>query len=95
MYQNGLHPKNPTWRGLYLYDSTDNLIGYVSVATHDVMLSFNLNGEWTGYYVRASPALFNCFDLKGTCAGGFLCYDSKSGYNIFNKEAEFTGEHIK
>jgi hypothetical protein len=41
MYQNSLHPKNPTWKGLYMYDSTDNLIGYISVASQDVMLCFD------------------------------------------------------
>ncbi|RYY30784.1 MAG: hypothetical protein EOO04_03870 [Chitinophagaceae bacterium] len=51
MYQNVLHPKNPMWKGLYLYDKEDNLVGYITKATQDVMLCFDLDSQWCGFYV--------------------------------------------
>lgn len=95
MYHNEYHPKNPSWKGLYIFNNTDELIGFVSVATQQLMLTFDSTGEWTGFYVRASPGIFNHFDVKGVWDGNYLCFDSVLGYNIFNKEGTWTGQHIK
>lgn len=95
MYQHSLFPKNAGWRGLYMYDSTDALIGYITVASQNVMLAFDSSFEWVGYFVKASPVLYNYFDLRGAHTGIFLCNDSRSGYNLFNREGEWTGKHIK
>ena len=61
MYHNEYHPKNPAWKGLYIFNKTDDLIGYVSIATQQLMLTFDIQGEWTGFYVRASPGYFQSF----------------------------------
>src|SRR6202171_89509 len=55
MYHNEYHPKNPSWKGLYIFNRTDELIGYVSTATQQLMLTFDSEGEWTGFYVKAAP----------------------------------------
>jgi len=95
MYQNLLHPKNPQWKGLYMYDKDDNLAGYITKATQDVMLCFDRNSEWCGFYVRAEQNIFNHFDMKAQFTGDFICYDSMFGYNEFGKDGEWTGRHIK
>jgi hypothetical protein len=96
MFHNELHPKNPAWAGRYIFNKSDELIGFLSVATQQVMLSFDANSEWNGYYVKAgSGNIYNFFDLKGTWTGQFLCSDSMSGYNVFDKDGAWTGKHIK
>ena len=95
MYQNNLHPRNPMWKGLYMYDKSDNLAGYITKATQDVMLCFDVNSEWCGFYVRAEQNIFNHFDMKAQFTGMFICYDSMFGFNEFSKEGEWTGRHIK
>ena len=49
MYHNEYHPKNPAWKGLYIFNRTDDLIGYISVATQQLMLTFDAQGDWTGF----------------------------------------------
>jgi hypothetical protein len=55
MYHNEYHPKNPSWKGLYIFNKTDELIGYVSIATQQLMLTFDIQGEWTGFLTKAAP----------------------------------------
>jgi hypothetical protein len=95
MYHNEYHPKNPSWKGLYIFNNTDDLIGYVSVATQQLMLSFDAQGEWTGFFVKAAPGIYNHFDVKAVWDGKYLCFDSVIGYNLFNKDGTWTGQHIK
>src|SRR5665213_2006156 len=33
MYHNEYHPKNPVWKGLYMFNRTDDLIGYCLLYT--------------------------------------------------------------
>jgi hypothetical protein len=89
MYHNEYHPKNPSWKGLYIFNKTDDLIGYISVATQQLMLSFDLQAEWTGFYVKASPGIYNHFDVKGVWDGIYLCFDSVVGYNVFDKSGNW------
>ncbi|HCL83617.1 MAG TPA: hypothetical protein DIC22_06555, partial [Chitinophagaceae bacterium] len=74
---------------------TDDLIGYISVATQQLMLSFNADGEWTGFFVKAATGIYNHFDVKGVWDGKYLCYDSVVGFNLFEKDGSWTGQHIK
>ncbi len=66
MFHNEYHPRNPSWKGLYLFNRNDELVGYVSVATQVLMLSFDNQTEWTGFYVRAGNGIYNCFRCKGS-----------------------------
>ena len=97
MYHNEYHPRNPSWKGLYLFNKSDELIGYVSVATQQLMLCFDSNGEWTGFFVRASNSsgIYNFFDVKGVWTGKYLCFDSMAGYNLFDRDGNWTGQHVK
>ena len=95
MFTNSLQPKSTLWSGNFLFDKDDKLIGFVSVANQNVMLSFNSLGDWTGYYVRSSLTTYNEFGLDGKWTGNFLCPDSMIGYNIFNSAGDWTGQHIK
>jgi len=95
MYHNEYHPKNPSWKGLYVFNRNDDVIGYVSVASQYLMLSFDSTGEWTGFYVKASLGIYNHFDVKAVWDGKYLCFDSVVGYNVFDKEGNWTGQHIK
>src|SRR5665213_26203 len=86
MYHNEYHPKNPAWKGLYMFNRTDDLIGYISVATQQLMISFDAQGNWTGFFVKAASGIFNHFDVKGVWDGKYICFDSVVGYNLFDKE---------
>jgi len=65
MFHNEYHPKNPAWKGLYLFNKNDEVIGYVSVATQLLMLCFDTQSEWTGFFVKAGNGIYNHFDTMG------------------------------
>jgi len=65
------------------------------VASQYLMLSFDSTGEWTGFYVKASLGIYNHFDVKAIWDGKYLCFDSVVGYNVFDKQGNWTGQHIK
>ena len=52
MFHNEYHPMNPSWKGLYMFNKTDDVVGYISVATQVLMLCFDTQGEWTGFFVK-------------------------------------------
>ena len=95
MLNNILHPKNYSWRGKYLFDSTDNLIGFITVASQNILLCFTREGHWTCYFVKTAKGTYNQFDLTGVWTGRFLCPDSLEGLNLFTKEGVWTGNHVK
>jgi hypothetical protein len=95
MLNNILHPMNISWRGRYLFDSTDNLIAFITVASQNILLCFNKSGQWTCYFVKTAKGTYNQFTLAGQWTGRFLCPDSVEGYNLFNKEGVWTGSHLK
>jgi len=95
MLNNILHPMNLSWRGRYLFDSSDNLIAFVTVASQNVLLCFNKLGQWTCYFVKTPKGTYNQFTLTGQWTGKFLCPDSVEGFNLFNKEGIWTGSHVK
>jgi hypothetical protein len=90
-----LRPSTESWRGLFLFNESNQLFGYISIATQNVMLSFDNSGTWNGYYVKAGRFMFNYFTLFGVWTGMFLCYDNQSGYNLFDKNGKWTHIHIK
>jgi hypothetical protein len=95
MLNNTLHPKNFTWKGKYLFDSTDNVVGFISIASQNILLCFNKEGHWTCYFVRTAKGTYNQFQLTGEWTGKFLCPDSLEGYNLFTKDGVWTGNHVK
>jgi hypothetical protein len=90
-----LRPSSESWRGLFLFNGSNQLFGYISVATQNVMLSFDNSGTWNGYYVKAGRMMYNYFTLFGVWTGMFLCYDNQSGYNLFDKTGKWTHLHVK
>jgi hypothetical protein len=90
-----LRPSTETWKGLFLFSDSNQLFGYISVATQNVMISFDNNGTWNGYYVKAGPYMYNYFTLFGVWTGMFLCYDNQSGYNLFDRNGKWTHIHVK
>jgi hypothetical protein len=90
-----LRPSTETWKGLFLFNDSNQLFGYISIATQNVMLSFDNSGTWNGYYVKAGSYMYNYFTLFGVWTGMFLCYDNQSGYNLFDKNGKWTHIHIK
>jgi hypothetical protein len=94
MYKN-LYPTSSSWKGLYIYNEKDNLIGYITRPTRDVLICFDVKGVWTCYYVLTSQGTYNHFDMDGNWTGDFICSDLNAGFNIFNKEGNWTGKHIK
>lgn len=94
LYKN-LYPTSTNWSGFYIYDGKDNLLGYITRATKDVLICFDLKGTWTCYYVLTNVGTYNHFDLNGEWTGDYICSDSNAGFNAFNKEGIWTGKHIK
>ncbi len=94
MFANSLHPQNPTWKGHYLFDKDDKLIGFITVASQEVMLCFDMEYKWTCFYIRSSTGNFNQFSLSGEWTGGYLSHDSSEGLNEFSPGGEWTGNHI-
>ncbi len=90
-----LRPSNETWKGLFLFNDSNQIFGYISVATQNVMLSFDNNGTWNGYYVKAGKVMYNYFNLFGVWTGMFLGYDNQSGYNLFDKSGKWTHIYVK
>jgi hypothetical protein len=90
-----LRPSTETWKGLFLFNESNQLFGYISVATQYVMLSFDNSGTWNGYYVKAGDNMYNYFTLFGVWTGMFLCYDNQSGYNLFDKNGKWTHIYVK
>ena len=95
MLNNILHPRNFSWKGRYLFDSTDNLLGFITVASQNILLCFNQEGHWTCYFVRTAKGTYNQFQLTGEWTGRFLAPDSLEGLNLFTKEGVWTGNHVK
>lgn len=95
MFYKNLNPKNVSWRGLYLYDEKDNLIGYITMPMRNVFICFDIKSEWTCYYVLTPEGTYNHFEKNGDWTGNYLCSDSNGGYNVFTKEGNWTGNHVK
>jgi hypothetical protein len=95
LFYKHLYPSSSTWKGFYIYDEKDNLIGYVSRPARNVLICFDMKGVWTCYYVITQEGTYNHFDKNGDWSGDYICSDSNGGFNIFNKEGNWTGKHIK
>lgn len=91
----GLHPSGHQWKLFYLFNKNDELAGFLTQPSANVLLCFDVKGEWTCYYVRSAEGTYNLFDREGTWTGNYICYDNNAGYNQFDKEGNWTGMHIK
>jgi hypothetical protein len=91
----GLRPSTETWKGLFLFNDSNEIFGYISIATQNVMISFDGNGTWNGYFVKAGRFMYNYFNLFGAWTGMFLCYDNQSGYNLFDRNGKWMHIYVK
>lgn len=90
-----MSPKFDNWHGLYLFDSANTLLGYVTKYSQDILIQFDKQSNWTYFYVRTAKGTFNQFNLSAEWTGCFLVFDSVTGYNLFDKECAWTGQHVK
>ncbi len=95
MFSIYMSPKFEHWHGLYLFDTNNALIGYVSKYSQDIMIQFDKESNWTCFYVRTAKGTYNQFNLSAEWTGNFLCFDSMTGFNLFDKQCTWTGLHIK
>ena len=95
MFSIYMSPKFEHWHGLYLFDTNNALIGYITKYSQDIMIQFDKESNWTCFYVRTAKGTYNQFNLSADWTGNFLCYDSMIGFNLFDKESAWTGLHIK
>ncbi|MEO6314507.1 MAG: hypothetical protein ABIU63_00610 [Chitinophagaceae bacterium] len=95
MFSIYMSPKFENWHGMYLFDTNDALIGYVTKYSQDIMIQFDKESNWTFFYLRTAKGTYNQFNLSAEWTGNFLCFDSMSGYNLFDKLGAWTGMHIK
>lgn len=90
-----LYPSSNAVRVMYLFNKNDELAGYLTQPSQDLLLCFNVAGEWTCYYVKTPEGTYNLFEKDGTWSGNYICYDNSAGYNQFDKDGKWTGMHIK
>ena len=95
MFSVYMSPKFETWHVLYLFDSNNALIGYVSTYSQEIMMQFDKESNWTYFYIRTAKGTYNQFNLAAEWTGCFLCPDSMVGFNLFDKQCAWTGLHIK
>jgi hypothetical protein len=95
VYMKSLLPSHPTWNGLYLFNKNNEIFGYISMATQEVMICFSNKGEWNGYFVKAGNSIYNFFNVTGIWTGMFLCPDNSRGFNLFDNTGKWTGIHAK
>lgn len=95
MYSNSLHPQHPGWTGHYLFDKDDSLIGFVTIASQEVILCFDKQYNWVCYFIRSSTGSYNQFTLSGDWTGSYLSQDSSEGFNFFSADGEWTGKHME
>ena len=95
MFAVWISPRHPRWKGLYLFNKEDDLQGYITKYSQELMLEFDKEATWKCFYIRTAKGTFNQFNLSGQWTGFYLCFDSIIGYNLFNGQGEWTGMHIK
>jgi hypothetical protein len=95
MFSIYMSPKFDHWHGLYLFDTSNNLVGYITKYSQEIMIQFDKESNWTFFYVRTAKGTYNQFNLTADWTGNFLVFDSMSGFNLFNKQCAWTGMHIK
>jgi hypothetical protein len=95
MFSMYLSPRYDRWRGLYLFDKNDELIGFIKQYSQDIIIQFDRDANWAFFYVRTPKGTYNQFNLSADWTGCYLCSDAVAGYNLFNKEGNWTGIHIK
>ncbi|GAC1451151.1 MAG: hypothetical protein NVSMB7_13680 [Chitinophagaceae bacterium] len=95
MFSVYMSPKFEGWHGLYLFDTNNNLLGYITQYSQDIMLQFDKESTWTFFYVRTAKGTYNQFNLSADWTGNFLIFDSMIGFNLFDKQCAWTGMHIK
>jgi hypothetical protein len=80
---------------LFCYNSKNELCGYLTRATQEVIVSFNVSAVFDGYYIKAGEGIYNHFSIAGAWTGYYICYDGNGGFNRFYKDCKWTGEHVK
>jgi hypothetical protein len=95
MFSIYMSPKFENWHGLYLFDNNNALTGYISKYSQEIMIQFDKESNWTFFYIRTAKGTYNQFNLSAEWTGNFLCFDSMSGFNLFDKQGTWTGLHIK
>jgi len=90
-----MSPRYVRWKGLYLFNKDDELQGYITKYSQDLMLGFDKDATWKCFYIKTAKGTYNQFNLSGKWTGYFLCFDSSVGYNLFDDKEEWTGMHIK
>jgi hypothetical protein len=46
MFAVSMSPKDTRWKGLYLFDKEDELAGYITKYSQELMLEFDRNADW-------------------------------------------------
>lgn len=59
--------------------------------SNTVMVEFNTNLEFTGYWVTNHGGGYNFFDTAGDFKGVVMCPNGKGGFNVFDKDGEWLG----
>jgi len=57
-------------------------------ANERVILFFDAEGKWKGYFVSNGNKGYNWFDLKGKWVG-YAIPNSKDGFNVFDRKGKW------
>jgi hypothetical protein len=78
-----------------MFDGDDNIVAFMTKPSKEVLICFDVQGNWTCYYVLTPEGTYNHFEMNGEWSGNYLCPDNVGGFNVFDKEGTWTGKHIK
>lgn len=82
-----INPAVSECSGLYIYNTSGEIIGLSVTANPEVMLYF-LGSEWSGYFVTNKHEGYNLFDNDGDWFG-YLIPTPSGGFNLHNLDGDW------
>lgn len=101
-YTSSINPKytssiNPKYTILnqnmlfYVFDVDGELLGRTLIVSKEVMLFFDLDDDFKGYYVSNNNGGYNFFDADDDEWKGYIISNGEKGFNIFSLDADWVG----
>ena len=73
-----------------MFDLDGGLAGVAVRAKRELLVFFNAQAKWVGYFCSNEAGGYNWFSVDGNWLG-FLIYNSGNGFNQFSKDGEWIG----
>lgn len=75
----------------YVFNVKGELLGRTLIVSKEVMLFFDLNDDFKGYYVSNNNGGYNFFDADNDEWKGYIISNGQKGFNIFSLDADWVG----